>query len=137
VGGKVDHGLKKGTFTPPARRISQDNYCGEEHTMKQLVLTLSMIAVASVAMAGVGASADKGKELFTSKQLGTNGKSCNICHPDGNGLEKAAVYDEGELGAIINQCIKNPLKGKTLDPTSSEMKSLILYIKSLAPSDRH
>lgn len=105
--------------------------------MKRIGIILSMLAVASLAMAGEGASLAKGKDLFTSKQLGTNGKSCNLCHPDGKGLEKAALYDEGELGEIINQCIKNPLEGKTLDPASVEMKSLILYIKSLASSARH
>ena len=101
--------------------------------MKRSVITLSLLAVASMAIAGDGASRAKGKELFTSKQLGTNGKSCNLCHPEGKKLEKAATYDERELGDIINQCIKNPLKGKALDPASAEMKSLIMYIKSLAP----
>ena len=105
--------------------------------MKRTAITLSMLAVASMAMAGDGASPAKGKELFTSKQLGTNGKSCNLCHPDGKGLEKAAAYDGGELGTIINQCIKNPLKGKELAPDSTEMKSLILYIKSLPQSAQH
>ena len=52
-------------------------------------------------------------------------------------MEKAAVNDEGELGGIINQCIKNALKGKVLDPTSVEMKSIVMYIKSLAPSVQH
>jgi cytochrome c len=104
--------------------------------MKRIVLTLSMLAVASLAMAADVASPARGKELFTSKQLGTNGKSCSACHPYGKGLTKAATYDEEELGAIINQCILNPLKGKALDPASTEMKSLVLYIKSLAPA-RH
>jgi hypothetical protein len=105
--------------------------------MKRIGLLLSMLAVASLSMAGDGVSPARGKNLFTGKQLGTNGKSCNLCHPDGKGLEKAAAYDEGELGEIINQCIKNPLKGKALDPASAEMKSLVLYIKSLAPSAPH
>lgn len=105
--------------------------------MKRIAITLSMLAAASLAMAGDGASTARGKELFTSKQLGTSGKSCSTCHPDGKGLTKAATYDAGELGEIINQCILNPLKGKALDPASGEMKSLIMYIKSLAPAARH
>jgi len=104
--------------------------------MKSAVLLFSMLAVASLAIAIDGVSSDKGKELFTGKQLGTNGKSCNSCHPDGKGLAKAAAHDDGELGAIINRCITNPLKGKALDPSSAEMKSLILYIKTLALSAR-
>jgi len=102
-----------------------------------LVVTIGLLAAASLALAGEGASPEKGKELFAGRQLGTNGKTCNLCHPDGKGLEKAAVYDEAELGEIINQCIKGPLKGKVLDPASSELKSLVMYIKSLAPSVRH
>lgn len=105
--------------------------------MKQIGIVLSMLVVASLAMAGDGASLSKGKELFTGKQLGTSGKSCSTCHPNGKGLEKAAAYDEGELGEIINQCIRKPLKGKALDPASVEMKSLIVYIRSVTPSARH
>ena len=105
--------------------------------MKRIVIILSLFAMSSMTMASDGVSISKGKELFTSKQLGTNGKSCNLCHPDGKGMEKAAVNDEGELGGIINQCIKNALKGKVLDPTSVEMKSIVMYIKSLAPSVQH
>jgi cytochrome c len=93
-----------------------------------------MLMVASSAMAGDGTSPAKGKELFTGKKLGTNGKSCSTCHPDGKGLAKAAAYDGEELGTIINQCIIKPLKGTALEPTSTEMRSMILYIRSLAPS---
>jgi cytochrome c len=105
--------------------------------MIRIVIILSLFAMSSLTMASDGVSISKGKELFTSKQLGTNGKSCNLCHPDGKGLTKAAVYDESELGEIINQCIKNPLKGKVLDPTSTEMKSIVMYIKSLAQATQH
>ena len=105
--------------------------------MKRAVLLFGIMASASLAMAMDGASPDRGKQLFTSTQLGTSGKSCNSCHPGGKGLEKAAMYGEGELGEIINQCIINPLKGKALDPASAEMKSLIMYLKTLASSARH
>ena len=105
--------------------------------MKRAVLLFGMLASASLAMAMDGASPDRGKQLFTSTQLGTSGKSCNSCHPGGKGLEKAAAHDTGELGEIVNQCIKTPLKGKALDPASAELKSLIMYIKTLAPSARH
>ena len=101
--------------------------------MKQTVIMLILLATASLALADNGASLARGKELFTSPQLGTNGRSCSSCHPDGKKLEKAAAYDEADLGGIINQCITKPLKGKALDPNSSDMKSLILYLKSLAP----
>ena len=105
--------------------------------MKRVTLSFCMFAaLASLAMAIEGVSPEKGKALFTNKQLGTSGKSCDSCHPDGKGLKHAAAYYEGRLGMIINQCIKNPLKGKELDPSSAEMISLIMYIKTLAPSTR-
>jgi len=105
--------------------------------MKRLVMTLSILAVASLVLAADVVTPARGKELFTSTQLGTSGKSCSTCHPDGKGLAKAAEYDAEELGAIINQCIMKPLKGKALDPDSAEMESLVRYIKSLASSARH
>jgi len=36
------------------------------------------------------------------------------------------------LGDIVNQCIKKTLKGKPLEVTSNDMKSLIIYIKTFA-----
>jgi cytochrome c len=104
--------------------------------MKRLAIILSIIAVTLPAMATEKASIDKGKVLFTSSQLATNGKSCNMCHPDGQGLLKAAGYDDETLGDIINQCIKKPLAGTALDPNSVEMKSLLQYIRSLDSSTK-
>lgn len=88
--------------------------------------------LASMAMAGEGPSKKLGKELFERPKLGSNGKSCADCHPDGKGLNKAASYDADELGNIINQCIKGPLEGNGLAPSENNMKSLIIYIKSLS-----
>ena len=93
---------------------------------------LMMIAVvpASLAMAG-GPSIERGRELFNGVQLGTNGKSCATCHREGKKLERAASYDERRLSGIINQCIEKALAGKSIDPASTDMKSLIMYIKGL------
>lgn len=105
--------------------------------MKYLVVFISMIVMTSSAFASETASLDRGKELFKDAQLGTNGKSCNVCHNGGRGMSKAAIYDEKKLVGIINRCIKASLAGKALDPGSAEMKSLVLYIKSLAPSSNY
>jgi len=94
-------------------------------------MLLIPLLLASLAWAA-GPSVERGKDLFNSTELGTNGKSCSTCHPDGKKLTRAATYAEGELGEVINQCIKNPLEGKGLDPSSSDMKSLIIYIKTSA-----
>lgn len=105
--------------------------------MKKVGITVGTLAtLASLAMAADGPSIERGKELFSSTKLGTNGKSCADCHPAGKKLEAAAAYDERELGGIINQCIKKPLMGHTLDSGSAEMKSLIMYIRTFAASGR-
>ena len=74
------------------------------------------------------ASAEKGKALFNDPKLGTTVKSCNDCHTDGKGLDNAGA--KSDLERIINSCIIHSIKGKTLDPKSAEMQSMVLYIKS-------
>ena len=67
--------------------------------------------------------------LFTDASLGgsTNEKSCNSCHPGGQGLEKSV----DNVAKMVNQCIEGPLAGKAIDTESQEMKDLISYIRSL------
>lgn len=101
--------------------------------MKYVIIALSMLAMSSAVMAMDGISVERGKELFSGTELGTNGKSCISCHRDGEGLAKAALYDDDNLGVAINRCIQNALEGEMLDDRSAGMKSLIMYIKSLAP----
>lgn len=93
-----------------------------------LVLTVLFTSSISFAVQG-GASIEKGKKMFNDPKLGTTGKSCNSCHPDGKGLEQSGSRQD--LADIINGCITIPLKGKALDPKSVEMESMVLYIKSL------
>jgi cytochrome c553 len=105
--------------------------------MKKLLITLGMLTVlASLAEAADTPSLERGRELFSSTRLGTNGKSCASCHPHGNRLVQAAGYAEGELAGIINACIEKPLKGTALDPASGEMKSLIMYIRTFARQEK-
>ncbi len=94
------------------------------------LLALSVILAGHIVVAVQGgASIEKGKKIFNDPELGTTGKSCNSCHPDGKGLEQSGTRQN--LADIINGCITIPLKGKALDPKSEEMASLVLYIKSL------
>jgi cytochrome c553 len=83
------------------------------------------------ALAMAAGDVKKGKALFSDPKLGggTAGMSCNTCHPDGKGLEKAA--DMKGLEEQVNACIKGALKGKGIGPKSSEMADIIAYIKSL------
>jgi cytochrome c553 len=86
-----------------------------------LMLTLALAA----------GDAMKGKVLFNDPKFGggTVGMSCNSCHPDGKGVEKAA--DRKDLEKQVNACIKNALKGKGIDTKSTEMADMVTYIKSL------
>lgn len=84
--------------------------------------------------AGEKASADIGRTLFSDPALGTSGRTCNNCHPGGKGLEKAGVRKD--LARMVNTCIAGPLKGKSLSDDSVEMRSIILYIKSLGDKSR-
>jgi len=76
-------------------------------------------------------NAEEGKTLFNDPKFGggTVGMSCNSCHQDGKGLEKAA--DRKDLEKQVNACIKNALKGKGIDPKSGEMADMVAYLKSL------
>ena len=98
----------------------------------KIVLLLVLITVMGVGVALAAqheASVDKGKALFNDSKLGTSGKTCNACHADGKGMEKAGA--KADLVDTINMCITKPLKGKALDAKSAEMQSLVLYIKSI------
>ena len=108
------------------------------------ITLLSLIALGlifSYAFAAVDTA--KGKALFNDVKFagGTAGKSCNSCHPEGKGLEKAADKKQFNLGGkmqknleeAINVCIVMANKGKAIDVKSDQMKELVAYIKSLKP----
>ncbi len=99
--------------------------------MKRVGLALCMPMLFASLVLAAGPSVERGKELFNSKVLGTNGKSCAACHRDGKRLEGAAAIDDGELAGTVNQCIERTLAGKPLDPASDDMKALVMYIRSL------
>lgn len=79
----------------------------------------------------------RGAELFASQTLGTSGESCAECHPDGKGIEDLGEYDDSQLAEMINACITKPLQGKALAADSAEMRSLILYLRSLKGRQAH
>lgn len=71
-----------------------------------------------------------GKKLFSS-ELGNNGKSCNSCHADGNGLQHTDDYTDEQLRSIINACIHNALKGELLPEDDPRLVQLERYVRSL------
>jgi cytochrome c peroxidase len=101
--------------------------------MKGLRIALFVMASFSLMFtpALAAGNAEKGKALFNDPKLGggTAGMSCNSCHQDARGLEKAA--DRKDLEKMVNACIKNALKGKGIDSKSAEMADIVAYLKSL------
>jgi cytochrome c peroxidase len=101
--------------------------------MKGLTIALSVMVFFSlmVVPAVAAGDAEKGKALFNDPKLGggTAGMSCNSCHQEGKGVEKAA--DRKDLEKMVNACIKNALNGKGIDPKSAEMEDIVAYLKSL------
>jgi len=79
------------------------------------------------------ASGKSGKDIFKGATLGTNGKSCESCHPNGDMLSGVGKKHEKpqELENRVNQCIAGGLKGKKLDTASSDMKALAEYLRTL------
>ncbi len=113
--------------------------------MKILRITLlSVIAfslIFSFAFAMKHMPEERGKTLFNDPKFAgaISGKSCNSCHPDGKGVEKAGGKKEfnimgkkqNSLEDAVNFCIENAIKGKAIDPKSEQMKDMVAYIKSL------
>lgn len=108
------------------------------------IALLSLIAMGLIfSYAFAAADTAKGKTLFNDVKFagGTAGISCNSCHPEGMGLEKAADKKEFNLGGkmqksleeAVNVCIVMANKGKAIDVKSDRMKELVAYIKSLKP----
>lgn len=98
---------------------------------------MALVGCAAVMLSfGMGycgeSSVETGKKLFNDPSLGgsTNDKSCNSCHADGKGLEQAGAKEN--LSEIINRCVTGQLGGAKIDGRTVEMRSLKMYIQSLA-----
>jgi len=79
--------------------------------------------------------AAKGRELWTSGALGTNGVACAQCHPNAaNTHPETYPKFQKQLGKVTqlfemaNWCIRNPLQGANLAPDDPRMTALVSYI---------
>ena len=77
----------------------------------------------------------KGRKLWTSGDLGTNGVSCAQCHPNGaNTHPETYPKFQKQLGRVIalremiNWCLQNPLEGKPLAHDSADMIAIEAYL---------
>jgi mono/diheme cytochrome c family protein len=87
--------------------------------------------MATAAAATEGPTAEMGQMLFESAALGSNGKSCASCHPDGKGLDELGAYDDPMLKEMINFCIRDALAGRMFALESQELDSMLLYLRTL------
>jgi cytochrome c len=79
--------------------------------------------------------AAKGRELWTSGALGTNGVACAQCHPNAaNTHPETYPKFQKQLGKVAqlfemaNWCIRNPLQGANLAPDDPRMTALVSYV---------
>jgi len=77
----------------------------------------------------------KGRELWTSPTLGTNGVACAQCHPNAaNTHPETYPKFQQQLGKVIalrdmiNWCLRNPLEGAPLELDDPNMIALEAYI---------
>ena len=77
----------------------------------------------------------KGRQLFTSGALGTNGVACAQCHPNGaNTHPETYPKFQKQLGRVIalremiNWCLQQPLEGKPLALDDPKMVALEAYV---------
>ncbi len=89
----------------------------------------------------------KGRALWTSPELGTNGVACAQCHPNAANTHPE-TYPKFQqqlgrvitLGEMINWCIQQPLEGKPLaldDPRMIAMQAYVAHERrgvALAPN---
>lgn len=98
------------------------------------IIPLSLLAgvlACPIASATEAPNVELGRTLFHATSLGTNGKSCASCHPDGKGLEEIEAYDPPTLREMINFCIRDALKGAMLAADSQELQAMERYLRSL------
>jgi cytochrome c len=77
----------------------------------------------------------KGRELWTSPQLGTNGVACAQCHPNAaNTHPETYPKFQQQLGRVvalremINWCVQQPLEGKAMPLDDPRMVALEAYV---------
>ena len=77
----------------------------------------------------------KGRDLWTSPQLGTNGVACAQCHPNAaNTHPETYPKFQQQLGRVIalremiNWCLQQPLEGKPLALDDPKMVALEAYV---------
>jgi thiosulfate dehydrogenase len=78
---------------------------------------------------------EKGRALWTSPELGTNGVACAQCHPNAaNTHPETYPKFQQQLGRVIalremiNWCIRQPLEGQPLKLDDPKMIAIEAYV---------
>lgn len=78
---------------------------------------------------------NKGRDLWTSPELGTNGVACAQCHPNAADTHPETYPKfQQQLGRVIalrdmiNWCLLNPLEGKPLALDDPRMVAIEAYV---------
>ena len=95
-------------------------------------VVLAGALAAGTALAASKSSTAYGEQLFNDPELGgsVNDNSCSSCHANGDGLAEAD--ENAKLTKTINKCVTRALETKKIDGRSAEMRSLKMYVLSLA-----
>jgi cytochrome c len=78
---------------------------------------------------------DKGRALWVSAELGTNGVACAQCHPNAADTHPETYPKfQQQLGKVIalremiNWCLQNPLEGKPLKLDDPDLVAIEAYV---------
>ncbi len=96
---------------------------------KFIICTLGILLTATPVCATESPTMDLGKTLFESTELGTKGRSCAGCHPQGKGLDMTGDFNDDELKDIINACLRDALGAEVISTHSQEMEALLGYVR--------
>ena len=95
-----------------------------------ILCTLGILLITTTpAYATEAPTIDLGKTLFESVELGTKGRSCAGCHPQGKGLDMVGDFNDIELKDIINACLRDALGAGLISAQSQEMEALLSYVR--------
>lgn len=98
--------------------------------MNKSIVVFSMLLMTGLhAYAFEAPSLSLGKTLFESTELGTKGRSCTTCHPQGKGLDMVGDFNDTELKDIINACLRDALGAETISADAQEMNALVGYVR--------
>ena len=81
---------------------------------------------------------ERGKQLFNDIDLGANGKTCVLCHAGGKNFdpEDLRAATAKDVALLSNHCLSLRMKSQKLPLDSSDLQSLVLYVRTFAAKGR-